>query len=146
MRALLQRVSAASVRIDEQETARIGPGLLVLLGVAASDTTADADRLARKTAGLRIFADAEKPMNRSVLDIGGEVLVVSQFTLVAQTDKGMRPGFSSAAPPEQAEPLYERYVRALGDALAGATIATGQFGADMQVSLVNDGPVTLLLE
>ena len=145
MRALLQRVSEAAVRIGGEETARIGPGLLVLLGVGASDTPSEALRLARKTAGLRIFADEHKPMNRSVVDVQGEVLVVSQFTLAADTSKGMRPGFSGAAPPEQAQPLYETYVQALQEIVL-RPVATGEFGADMQISLVNDGPVSIVLD
>ncbi|MGI9328061.1 MAG: D-aminoacyl-tRNA deacylase [Pseudomonadales bacterium] len=145
MRALVQRVSEAAVRIGDEETARIGPGLLVLLGVGVKDTPSEALRLARKTAGLRIFADQHKPMNRSVVDVHGEVLVVSQFTLAADTSKGMRPGFSGAAPPEQAQPLYETYVRALQE-IVPRPVATGEFGADMQISLVNDGPVSIVLD
>ncbi len=145
MRALLQRVSEAAVRIGGEETAHIGPGLLVLLGVGVNDTPSEALRLARKTAGLRIFADEHKPMNRSVVDVQGEVLVVSQFTLAADTSKGMRPGFSSAAPPEQAQPLYETYVQALQE-IVPRPVATGEFGADMQISLVNDGPVSIVLD
>lgn len=145
MRVLLQRVSEAAVRIGDEETARIGPGLLVLLGVGVNDTPSEALRLARKTAGLRIFADEHKPMNRSVVDVQGEVLVVSQFTLAADTSKGMRPGFSGAAPPEQAQPLYETYVQALQEIVL-RPVATGEFGADMQISLVNDGPVSIVLD
>ncbi|MFK7912829.1 MAG: D-aminoacyl-tRNA deacylase [Pseudomonadales bacterium] len=149
MRALLQRVTQAAVQIDGKEYAAIGPGLLVLLGVAAGDDPDVAGRLARKTAGLRIFPDPTEPvsdsMNRSVADIGGSVLVVSQFTLAADTRKGMRPGFSTAAAPELALPLYEEYVARLSG-LLGKEVATGQFGADMQVSLTNDGPVTFVLD
>ena len=146
MIALLQRVSEASVRVDSREIASIGHGLLVLLGVAAADSGEQADWLAAKTAALRIFPDADgnKPMNVSVNDVAGEVLVVSQFTLAADTRRGNRPGFSTAAPPEVAEPLYLRYVQALRQ--LGLPVQTGEFGADMAVSLTNDGPVTFLLE
>jgi D-tyrosyl-tRNA(Tyr) deacylase len=122
----------------------IGPGLLALVGVAGGDAAADADALAGKIAGLRIFDDGHGRMNRSVADVGGEVLVVSQFTLLAETARGRRPSFTSAAEPEVAEPLVARLVAAL-DA-TGITTATGRFGARMQVSSVNDGPVTILLE
>lgn len=145
MRALLQRVSEAAVTIAGIEQVRIGPGLLVLLGVAAGDDADCARRLARKTAGLRIFPDADKPMNQSVFDAGGRVLVVSQFTLAADTSKGMRPGFSTAAAPEVALPLYELFVREL-ETLLGRDVATGTFGADMQVALTNDGPVSFVLD
>ena len=143
MKALLQRVAEASVRVGGEEISRIGPGLLVLLGVVPDDDESTAATLAGKTLGLRIFADAVKPMNRSVVDVGGEILVVSQFTLAADTSRGRRPSFTGAAPPELAEALYERYVDALG---TSAPVKTGAFGQDMQVSLVNDGPVTILLE
>ena len=139
MRALVQRVTRAAVRVDGQEVARIGPGLLVLLGVAHGDTTAAADRLARKVFALRAFPDGERPMHRSVADVGGEVLCVSQFTLYGDLARGNRPSFTAAAPPEEAEPLYERVREALG-------AQGGRFGAHMEVELVNDGPVTLLLE
>jgi D-tyrosyl-tRNA(Tyr) deacylase len=143
MKVLLQRVTRASVSADGEEIARIGRGLLVLLGVAASDTEADADRLAKKTLALRIFPDDAKPMNRSVVDIGGEVLVVSQFTLTADTRRGNRPSLT-AAPPELAQALYERFTDAILRCLG--KVATGRFAADMQVELLNDGPVTFLLE
>lgn len=146
MRAVIQRVSEAAVQIDGKEHAHISQGLLVLLGVAATDTHADAVRLASKTAGLRIFADALKPMNRSVVDVQGQVLVVSQFTLAADTSRGKRPGFSSAAAPSVAEPLYEAFVAQLRTLMAADRVATGQFGADMQVRLTNDGPVTFVLD
>lgn len=149
MRALLQRVTHAAVDIDGVQYAAIGNGLLVLLGVAAGDTVEVAGRLARKTAGLRIFPDPDasdsSAMNRSVSDVGGAVLVVSQFTLAADTRKGMRPGFSTAAAPELALSLYEEYIAQLSVVL-GRDVATGQFGANMQVSLTNDGPVTFVLE
>jgi D-tyrosyl-tRNA(Tyr) deacylase len=139
MRALVQRVREASVSVDGEEVARIGPGLLVLLGVRRGDGPEQADRLAAKLAQLRVFEDSERKLNLSVRDVGGEVLVVSQFTLYGDTRKGNRPSFVEAAPPEQAEPLYER-LRAALDAQGGS------FGARMAVALVNDGPVTLLLE
>ena len=144
MRALLQRVSRATVSVSGREVAAIDAGLLVLLGVFRDDDEAMARRLAARTLAARIFADERKPMNRSVLDIGGGVLAVSQFTLAADTTRGHRPGFGHAAPPEVAEPLYERYVATLRDGCS--TVETGVFGADMQVALVNDGPVTVLLE
>jgi len=144
MRALLQRVSEASVTIAGNRVARIDAGLLVLLGIFPSDGIAEINYLVDKLLGLRIFADGDKAMNRSVEDINGEVLVVSQFTLAADTSRGRRPGFSSAAPPEIAEPLYEQFVARLRE--RWPRIATGEFGADMQVQLINDGPVTILLE
>lgn len=144
MRALLQRVSSARVEVTGEIVGSIDRGLLVLLGVAREDGVADAERLARRTLELRIFPDDDKPMNRSLVDVDGELLVVSQFTLCADTRRGRRPGFSTAALPEQAEPLYEHFVACCRE--AGATTATGRFGADMQVHLVNDGPVTLLLD
>jgi D-tyrosyl-tRNA(Tyr) deacylase len=137
-------VSEARVIVDTQVHGAVGAGLLVLLGVAATDGEAGAERLAGKVARLRVFADEDGRFDRSVLDIGGAVLVVSQFTLIADTAKGNRPSFSAAAPPDQAERLYERFcvhLRALGLA-----VETGSFGATMQVALVNDGPVTIVLE
>ncbi|MEA2402828.1 MAG: D-aminoacyl-tRNA deacylase [Thermoleophilaceae bacterium] len=139
MRALVQRVSEAAVEVDGREVARIGLGLLVLLGVRTGDTPEQADRIAGKVARLRVFEDAEGKLNLSVRDVGGELLCVSQFTLYGDARKGNRPSFVDAAPPEEAEPLYER-VR------AGLGAQGGTFGAHMRVSLVNDGPVTLLLE
>lgn len=144
MRALIQRVSSAAVSVDGVQISRIGKGLLILLGVKTGDTTAEADFLADKCAGLRIFEDAEEKMNLSLSDVGGEVLVVSQFTLYGDARRGRRPSFTLAAPPAQSEPLYEYFVERLRT--AGLRVATGQFGAMMAVSLVNDGPVTLLLE
>lgn len=144
MRAVLQRVSMARVEVAGAVVGEIGPGLLVLLGVAQGDGTAQARALARKTAELRIFEDAEGKMNRSVREVGGAVLAVSQFTLLADTRKGRRPGFSAAAPPAEADRLYREYVDALR--AAGLEVATGIFQAQMQVHLVNDGPVTLLLD
>ena len=139
MRALVQRVSEASVTVDGEEVSRIGPGLRVLLGVRRGDGEAEADGIARKLLALRIFEDGDGKMNLSVADTGGEVLCVSQFTLLGDTRKGNRPSFVDAAPPEEAEPLYERVRDALG-------AQGGVFGARMAVALVNDGPVTLLLE
>lgn len=140
----MQRVARASVSVDAQTIAEVGPGLLAFVGVFPNDGAAEAQWLADKTLGLRIFADAHKPMNRSVVEVGGAILVVSQFTLAGDLRKGKRPSFTSAAPPEQAKHLYERYVAGLQ--AAGLEVQTGRFGANMQVALVNDGPVTFLLE
>ena len=144
MRALCQRVSEAGVTVDGADVARIGPGLLVLLGVFVDDDETRAMRLAEKTLALRIFADEQKPMNRSVIDVSGSLLVVSQFTLAADTSRGNRPGFGKAAAPERARALYERYVAELRE--RWPHVQTGVFGAEMQVTLTNDGPVTILLE
>jgi D-aminoacyl-tRNA deacylase len=144
MRALLQRVSGATVTIGSDQVAAIGRGLVILLGVFPDDTEAAADWLAEKSLNLRIFPDQEKPMNRSVVDIDGEVLVISQFTLAADTSRGKRPGFSTAASPEIAEPLYLGFVDRLR--ARWPKVATGRFAADMQLNLTNDGPVTFLLE
>lgn len=144
MRAVIQRVSHASVSIDGKEVAAIPRGLLILLGVTHSDGEREADYLAAKCAGLRIFRDSEDKMNLSVSDVGGEVLVVSQFTLYSDCRKGKRPAFVAAARPETAVPLYERFVAKLRE--TGLAVGTGQFGADMQVSLLNDGPVTILMD
>jgi D-aminoacyl-tRNA deacylase len=143
MKALLQRVSEASVTVQGERVAAIGPGLLVFLGVEPDDGEAEIAWLATKLLALRIFPGDAKPMNRSVIDVGGDVLVVSQFTLAADTSRGNRPGFSSAASPELAEAIYTDFCRALRERYP--RIATGRFGADMQVALVNDGPVTFLL-
>ena len=140
MKAVVQRVSRASVTPG----GAIGAGLCVLLGVASTDTDADADRLAAKVAQLRIFEDDDGKFDRSLLDTGGAALVVSQFTLIADTRKGNRPSFSEAARPEHAAPLYERFAQALRD--LGVEVATGVFGARMAVELVNDGPVTIVLD
>ena len=145
MRGVIQRVNAAEVMIDGRTVGRIGPGLLVLVGVEEGDTLADADWVAEKTARMRIFADEAGKMNRSVVDIDGGLLVVSQFTLHAATQKGNRPSFLRAARPEEAVPLYERFLAAL-EREAGRPVARGVFAADMEVSLVNDGPVTSLLD
>ncbi len=144
MRAVVQRVSRASVTVAGQTVGAIEQGLMVLLGVARGDTAGDAAYLAEKTAGLRIFEDHDGKMNRSLEELGGSILVVSQFTLLGDCRKGRRPGFTEAAPPELAEALYKTYVDVLRN--RGLTVATGVFQADMQVALVNDGPVTLMLD
>jgi D-tyrosyl-tRNA(Tyr) deacylase len=145
MRALVQRTTGASVRIDGATVASIGTGLVILFGVARDDDGAGATRLAERVARLRIFPNEDGRFDRSLLDIGGAALVVSQFTLYGDSSAGNRPSMSGAAPPELAEPIYERFVDALR-ALHVARVETGVFGARMQVELVNDGPVTLLLE
>ena len=144
MRAVIQRVSSASVNVDGQTVGAIERGFLVLVGITHGDTYAEADWLARKIAGLRLFEDAAGKMNLGLADIGGAVLVVSQFTLYGDARKGRRPDFLQAARPEQAEPLITNFVDQLRS--QGLIVATGQFRATMQVSLVNDGPVTLLLD
>lgn len=144
MKAVLQRVARAAVSVDEREIARIGRGLVILLGVAKGDTEQDARYMVDKIATLRIFADDAGKMNRSVLDIGGEVLVVSQFTLLGDTGRGRRPGFEKAASPDHARELYEQVAVGLNG--LGIEGTTGKFGAHMVVSLENDGPVTFLLE
>ncbi len=144
MRVVLQRVSRARVVVDGEVVGAIDRGLLVLLGIAANDTVADARWLADKIVGLRIFADAEEKMNLAVADVGGAVLVVSQFTLYGDCRKGRRPSFIAAAPPDTAIPLYEAFVDAVR--AHGIPTSTGRFGALMHVELVNDGPVTLLLD
>jgi len=144
MRAVVQRVSSASVSVGDREIGGINRGLLVLLGVGADDTDKDADYLAAKCAGLRIFEDDQGKMNLSLVDIGGDMLVVSQFTLFGDARKGKRPSFIDAARPEEANRLYERFVEAVRQ--SGVTVATGEFKAMMQVELVNDGPVTILLD
>ncbi|MEM9239237.1 MAG: D-aminoacyl-tRNA deacylase [Pseudomonadota bacterium] len=144
MKALLQRVSAASVTVDGARIGETGPGLLILVCAMRGDEEHHAEQLAQKITKLRIFKDEAGKMNRSILDIGGGALVVSQFTLAADTSRGNRPGFSAAAPPEIGEALYLHFAKTLET--EGVAVATGQFGADMQVSLVNDGPVTIWLE
>ncbi len=144
MRAVVQRVSEASVRVDGALVSRIGPGLLVLLGVGREDGDADAHDLAEKVANLRILADEEGRMNRSLLDTAGEALVVSQFTLYGDARHGRRPGYTDAAPPEEANRLYEQFVARLRS--TGLRVQTGTFRAMMDVALVNQGPVTLLLD
>ena len=145
MRALIQRVREARVAVDGAIVAAIGPGLLVLAAMAADDSEADRDWLARKIVALRIFDDADGVMNRSVGEAGGEILAVSQFTLYASTRKGNRPSWSGAAPPAVAEPKFDAFVDALARAL-GRPVARGVFGAMMQVALINDGPVTIWLD
>lgn len=144
MRALLQRVARAEVRVDGSTVASIGPGMLILLGVGRGDDEASADGLAGKVARLRIFADENGKMNRSIGDVGGEALVVSQFTLFADARKGNRPSFVAAAVPEHADRLYERFAATLRG--CGVPVATGTFRAAMQVELVGDGPVTIWLD
>ncbi len=144
MRAVVQRVSEAAVRVDGGVVGSIGPGLLVLLGVGRGDAETDADELAEKIAHLRVFPDEDGRMNRSVLEAGGAVLVVPQFTLYGDCRKGRRPSYVEAAPPEEADPLFRRFVEAVRR--SGLTVAQGVFRAAMDVSLVNRGPVTLLLD
>lgn len=145
MRAVIQRVSRAAVAVEGVSVAEIGPGLLVLLGVATDDSEEDVQWLATKITRMRIFADEAQAMNRSVVETGGQALVVSQFTLQASTKKGNRPSFIAAARPEEAVPLYESFVERLSLEI-GRPVPTGRFGADMQVSLVNDGPVTIVID
>jgi D-tyrosyl-tRNA(Tyr) deacylase len=145
MRALIQRVSQASVTIDSEIRGEIGAGFLVLLGIEEADSEEDVGWLAGKVARLRVFDDGEGHMNLGLDDIGGDVLVVSQFTLHANTKKGNRPSFIRAARPEQAVPLYEGFVGEL-EKLLGRTVATGEFGGDMKVALINDGPVTIWID
>lgn len=144
MRVLVQRVSSASVTIDGRVAGAIGGGLLLLVGFTHADQAEALEWMADKVCGLRIFADEEGKMNRSLTDVSGDLLVVSQFTLYGDAVKGRRPSFIDAARPETAIPLYERFVALLRERIA--TVATGEFGAEMQVALVNDGPVTLWLE
>ena len=144
MRAVVQKVSAASVSVDREAISRIGQGLLVLLGVSKTDTESAADYLSAKIAHLRIFEDSDGKLNRSLLEVGGEMLVVSQFTLLGDCRKGRRPSFTEAADPDQAERLYEHFCRQA--AQLGIIVKTGRFQAHMAVSLVNDGPVTLIID
>lgn len=144
MIAVIQRVSEASVTISDKEVSRISDGLLILLGIEEADNNEDIDWLTKKVANLRIFSDEEGKMNLSLLDIGGEVLVVSQFTLHALTKKGNRPSYIRAASPDVAIPLYEAFVKKMES--FGRPVFTGEFGADMQVGLVNDGPVTIIID
>jgi len=144
MRAVVQRVAEAAVRVDGEIVGTVGRGLLVLLGVGRTDGEQDAEYLAEKTVHLRIFPDEAGLMNRSVLDVAGEILVVSQFTLYGDSRRGRRPGYSEAAPPEDAQRLYAHYVRKVRE--SGLVVAEGVFRAMMDVSLVNQGPVTLLLD
>lgn len=144
MRALLQRVSEAQVSVSGAVLGEIGPGLLILVCAMQGDTVAEAGRLAAKIAKLRIFKDEDGKMNRSLLDVQGAALVVSQFTLAADMSRGNRPGFSTAAAPDQGEALYHHFAAAIQG--LGIPVATGRFGADMQVALINDGPVTIWVE
>lgn len=145
MRALIQRVKQADVVIDGRVNGEIGKGLLVLLGIHHTDTQEDIEWLVKKISQLRVFDDENGVMNRSVMDVDGQVLVVSQFTLYASTKKGNRPSYINAAPPEVAVPLYEAFVESMSTAI-GKHVPTGVFGADMKVSLLNDGPVTIMID
>jgi D-tyrosyl-tRNA(Tyr) deacylase len=144
MRLVVQRVSRASVRVDGAEVGAIGRGAVVLVGVAPADDAATAHRMADKLIGLRYFTDAEGRTNLALADVDGELLVVSQFTLLADTRRGRRPGFTDAAPPEQAGPIVDELVARLR--ASGATVATGRFGAEMDIELVNEGPFTLVID
>jgi D-tyrosyl-tRNA(Tyr) deacylase len=144
MRLVIQRVRRAAVRVDDETVGEIGPGLLILVGIREGDVADEAWRLATKTAELRIFPDNEGRFNRSLIDAGGEALVVSQFTLYADTRRGRRPSFIAAAQPEIAEPMVEAYAQALES--LGPRVARGRFGAHMEVELVNDGPVTIIID
>lgn len=144
LRAVVQRVFEARVTVGGERVGEVGRGLVVLLGVARGDSPPDAERLAGRVARLRVFEDEAGKFDRSLLDVGGEALVVSQFTLIADTRKGNRPSFTDAAPPEEAEPLYEAFCSAL--AALGVPVARGVFGARMEVELSNDGPVTIVLD
>ncbi len=145
MRAVIQRVSEASVVVEDEKVANIQQGLLVLLGIEIEDTKEDADWLANKISALRIFSDSEGKMNNSILDVDGDVIVVSQFTLHAKTKKGNRPSYIKSARPEQAIPLYEQFKKEFSEVIR-KQVQSGEFGADMQVSLVNDGPVTITID
>lgn len=144
MRAVIQRVTSAKVTVDDRQTGAIGEGLLVLLGVHKDDEQGDITWLANKIINLRIFEDEDGKMNHSLADTGGSMLIVSQFTLLADCRKGRRPSWSEAAPPDKARQLYEEFIQAVAD--SGITTATGEFQAMMEVSLVNSGPVTILLD
>ena len=145
MRILVQRVTSASVSVSGERIAAIGPGLLLLVGIRTSDTEAELAWMAGKCAALRIFADEAGKLNKSVIDTGGEILAVSQFTLYGDASGGNRPGFTEAARPEIAQPLFEKFTALLSEKI-GKPMPTGKFGADMQVELINDGPVTIWLE
>ena len=145
MRAVIQRVSQASVSIDEKKVASINEGLLVFLGIEIQDKKEDSEWLANKISQLRIFSDKEGKMNKSVTEVDGEVIVVSQFTLHAKTKKGNRPSYIKAARPEQAIPLYNQFKKDLSDVI-GKEVQSGEFAADMKVSLTNDGPVTIIID
>ncbi|MCQ6960321.1 D-aminoacyl-tRNA deacylase [Mucilaginibacter aquariorum] len=145
MRAVIQRVSEASCKVDGEITGQIGIGFMILLGVEDADTDEDLQWLAQKITGLRVFSDENGLMNKALADIGGDILLISQFTLFAQTKKGNRPSFIRAARPDKAIPMYEKMISVL-ESITGKKIATGIFGADMKVSLVNDGPVTITID
>lgn len=145
MRVVIQRVSEASVTINQQLKSEIGAGLLILLGIEDADTQEDIDWLCRKISNLRIFNDEAGVMNQSVVNIGGELLVVSQFTLQASTKKGNRPSYIKASKPDVAIPMYEKFVAKLTE-ISGLKVGTGEFGADMKVALLNDGPVTIIID
>ncbi|HVS90522.1 MAG TPA: D-aminoacyl-tRNA deacylase [Mucilaginibacter sp.] len=145
MRAVLQRVTQASCTVDGRITGEIGIGFLVLLGIEDADTMDDLQWLAQKIASMRVFGDENGLMNKSLADVGGDILLISQFTLFAQTKKGNRPGFIRAAKPDKAIPMYEQMIRELEN-LTGKKVATGIFGADMKISLLNDGPVTIIMD
>ena len=145
MRVVIQRVSKASVQVDSKLISSISKGLLILLGIENNDTIDDINWLTKKTSNLRIFSDSEGKMNCSIKDIGGEMIVVSQFTLHAKTKKGNRPSYINAAKPEYAIPLYEKLINELG-LESGCNVYSGEFGANMQVSLINDGPVTIIID
>ena len=144
MRVIIQRVKSSSVAIENEVIAKIGLGLNLLVGIAATDTETELDWMVRKCLDLRLFADENKPWSNSIIDIGGEILVVSQFTLYGDCRKGRRPSFSNSAAPDAARPLYDLFVSKLEQ--SGLKVATGEFGAMMDVNIVNDGPVTLILE
>ncbi|MEM7802561.1 MAG: D-aminoacyl-tRNA deacylase [Chloroflexota bacterium] len=144
MKVLLQRVSGAAVRVDGHIVGQIGRGYCLLVGVTHSDTNKEAEWLANKVAGLRIFEDENNKLNLGINDVGGELLIISQFTLYADTQKGRRPSFIAAARPEQSEPLYDYFCELMAN--MGFRVATGQFGADMKVEIHNDGPITIILE
>lgn len=145
MIAVLQRVTSSSVTVDGEITGNIGPGFTILLGIADSDTEDDLQWIARKILGMRVFSDEEGKMNRDLSDMNGDILLISQFTLLANTKKGNRPSFIEAARPEKAIPLYERMISLLSEGL-GKPVATGIFGVDMKVSIENDGPVTIVID
>lgn len=145
MRVVIQRVKKASVTINDSRTNSIGAGLMILFAVEVGEDGADMDWLVQKIANLRIFNDDEGVMNRSVLDVGGDVMVVSQFTLFAKTKKGNRPSYIDSAKPDTAIPIYEQFVATLSNVI-GKDVVTGEFGADMQVELINDGPVTIIID
>ncbi|TWR29893.1 D-tyrosyl-tRNA(Tyr) deacylase [Mucilaginibacter pallidiroseus] len=145
MRAVLQRVSEATCRVDGEITGQIGLGFMILLGVEEQDTVLDVDWLAQKIVGMRVFGDENGLMNKALADVGGDILLISQFTLYAQTKKGNRPSFIKAARPDKAIPLYEYMINELAK-LTGKKIETGIFGADMKISQVNDGPVTIIMD